>query len=213
MNIPTLPTDNLYKFIAIFGLVLFSLGVYLDYSSFGMYTEKRIESSNQLNKVYIESNYLREYSQSLVEEMDNFHEQFKLNKNANSEKFIEKDEELHAEIEVFKDKLKQFELLRGEYEKSQDVINFISLKKHNIDALSTFLQRTGGAFILVGFLLWYYLHQRYIDIERRWKGMIYADKFKKKEQQEKEKKETETETKSKSESQEPESDTESKSDS
>lgn len=222
MNIPTLPTDNLYKFIAIFGLVLFALGLYLDYTSFGLAIEKRIEYSNDLYKAYVESKYLKEYSErmlgqfeNLVEETEDLNEQAGDNKNLNLNEINEKYTALNVDKEIHDDRLKQLEMLIGDYEKSKEIVDLLNAKKRKIDALSTFLQRTGGALVLMGFLLWYFLHQRFMDAERKWKGMIYADKLKKREQQEKEKKKTEPnpEPKSKSECQEPETETESKSDS
>ena len=50
MNVPSLPTDNLYKFLAIFGIVICIFSIYIYQNKYNLYTEEFFEVRKEFAK-------------------------------------------------------------------------------------------------------------------------------------------------------------------
>lgn len=212
MNIPTLPTDNLYKFIAIFGLILTALSFYVREIPFDERHRLNKEMRNYNIKMdgYVE---LRNSIDSTDLIIHKFMEQFDVEP---ARKYLDSvDLYMRVNENLKKDYADYVHVARDLKNEGKSILSYLEYNDEKVDYYNRYakgLLFVGGFLIFLGFSLWYHRHQRYIDAERRWEGMIYADKLKKREQQEKEKKKTEPnpdEPKSKSESQEPETESDS----
>ena len=61
MNLPSLPTDNLYKFLALFGLVLIVVGLFLTYDYPNRLYERLYELQSQEKTLNVSNNYSVKY--------------------------------------------------------------------------------------------------------------------------------------------------------
>ncbi|QLG46033.1 hypothetical protein [Costertonia aggregata] len=162
MNIPSLPTDNLYKFIALFGLVIFSFSIYFSY---------QIEE-----KLWLENYKYAPKMQKLEREIYTIQ-----NENILPHEVLK--EMGHEELKNYEELLQK---IKKESEKKVAEANDI---ESNYDNLVDTTERnlnfylavglTGGLLMILGFVLWYLKYQRYIDAEVKWNGEQYLKNIRK----------------------------------
>lgn len=184
MNIPSLPTDNLYKFIAIFGLVLFSIGIYLEQNSFGIDLKQVIEVNTKMNLLSVESDLIIEYTDNLTTDLTDLYDAY-LGDKIPEDQYWKLYDEYRERHQILEEKLGNHKLGTEELKKTMDIKNLVASKKESIDSLSQYLKILGASLVVFGFILWYSFHQKYLDAERKWKGMEYIEKLKEKVQQDK----------------------------
>ncbi|WP_136480485.1 hypothetical protein [Cognatitamlana onchidii] len=171
MNFLTPPTDNLYKFIAIFGLVLIGLSFFV--------SDLYLDEKHEINKDF--SNYLvdaenteKEYNiaitnyDSLEKEIIELEELGKYDS-------IQKIKPLQ---DYYRDRVLKFsrqwskEAIEGRKLLKRDDYN--SKKQKYYGFYSKWLLQIGSVLMIVGFYFWYIKYQKHIDAETKWKGEIYS---------------------------------------
>lgn len=142
-----IPSDNLYKFICIGGLVLvissyLSL-VYKDQK----YADQVLEYYSQAKIVGEEVNQLKSTSNSLTASMGKV-----------------SNDSLQQQNNEIINKLNSYEL---DITKVNNLANQLDYLKSDLDVQNKFLNKVidiGFLFIAVGFILWYWKLQRYLDL-------------------------------------------------
>lgn len=172
-----LPTDNLYKFIAIFGLVLFSLSFFIP----GYYDKKISDYSNYIRE---EMNYFENNSSNSINSMK-----------VSVDEMIKSREELSILIlnnrnlytkEKYKTFLDEYNILNNNILTAFDDLiattkfSYETNINFNKSAIASYSQKTkeyskeseilkkssrfiGVIFIFLGFIFWYFKTQRYLD--------------------------------------------------
>ena len=139
-SIPSLPTDNLYKFIAIGGVVLFMFGAVLQQveteSAFDLTTEMDTASARYFGKA---DAFYRETIE--LSKLD--------------PKWVHGKEYYDLKREVAVDSAREASLHRQEIWRRK-------LHDSNVDFYGT-LQVVGGLLALLGFIMWYAMVQRHQD--------------------------------------------------
>lgn len=164
MNIPSIPTDNLYKFIAIFGLIIFFSGIYLNF--------ERSQNIEQIAKELFISQELDSWATSRKEYA------LELVKN-DSTTFTKEEHIAHYMLRV--DSVINLELVRLGKKPTSNLYEikyemFLLKEKYNI--IYKILIYIGIILMVIGFGLWYFKHQRYIDAEKKWKGETFVELLK-----------------------------------
>jgi hypothetical protein len=181
MNIPSLPTDNLYKFYAIFGLILFVFGTYLEYKNL----TEIIESQQQWAKADFKF-----FQDSVVDaknhrDYDFYATELESAIETGNEKSIN---ELHdligKKIEEHKNLFVDVESSRLSFVEHNNNLKAIRYKSKMFRFLAIVIIITGLILMFYGFRNWQFKYQRYIDAEMKYKGLKYIEKLKEKELQE-----------------------------
>lgn len=171
---PELPTDNLYKFIAIFGLVIFLFGsyqIFKEQTSF--YTSIKDENIEHSKGLFEKS---KQDSKSIIneEKIKYKRQKIKVLYGINNTSLL--DEKSYLNIKN-KDNFEKdlFELKSLEYEQLLildnefywDRENKASYTRRNIPVLVPYflLSFIGVLLMFVGFRLWYLKTQKFVDIE------------------------------------------------
>lgn len=189
MNIPSLPTDNLYKFLAIFGLIILVFSFYLE--------DKHLEEQHDINKQLREFNIdhqgdkeFRDYLENTLDSMKNSFYSFYNKIITLPQDYKIKPvklnglESLKVELENFKDFPEDFErisnklielnnawLISGrEAEKILGDLDYVEKKVEYAKFNAKYLRVIGCFSMVFGFILWYWKHQRYIDAKIKWEG-------------------------------------------
>ncbi|TXN36894.1 hypothetical protein FVB32_00995 [Flagellimonas hymeniacidonis] len=68
MNIPRLPTDSLYKFLTLFGLILIFLYLYLEFTSYEDFSQKQMDLHFEIELVNQEVRNIKKKHSEHVEE-------------------------------------------------------------------------------------------------------------------------------------------------
>ncbi len=187
MNIPSLPTDNLYKFYAIFGLILFVFGTYLEYKDL----TEIIESQKQWAKADFKF-----FQDSVVDaknhrDYDFYATELESAIETGNEKSIN---ELHdligKKIEEHKNLFVDVESSRLSLVEHNNNLKAIRYKSKMFRFLAIVIIITGLILMFYGFRNWQFKYQRYIDAEMKYKGMKYIEKLKEREQKDKLQKES-----------------------
>jgi hypothetical protein len=142
MNLPSLPTDNLYKFLALSGLVIVLFSFIFPMKRIGEIELKSLEIKTQVEVLKIEIDYLKEDTKTWAEKANLNHEETVLLRKRTKDAAI-KVAELGGRTE-------QIEALRGEL---RFYWRFIKV--------TVWL---GAVISLVGFYLWYFLVQKPNDL-------------------------------------------------
>jgi len=173
-KIPEVPTDNLYKFIAIFGLAIFSLAVYAFVDNQQVFEESIEESNKTQAKALFEESQNVSKEIILDERIKILHMKIKFKYGINNTSTIsEKDYQKIEDKEQFEndyDNLKEIELQRLLLHDNKFHSKLASDKIHNsVTTYSTFpigiLTLIGIILMSGGFSLWYYRTQKYYDRE------------------------------------------------
>lgn len=189
MNIPLLPTDNLYKFLAIFGLIILVFSFYLE--------DRHLEELHNINKRMREFNIdhqgdkeFRDYLKSSMDSMLNYQKSV-YNKTyallQDSKKRPVKLDELESlkiEIENIKDLPEDIKRISDKWidlndawlisareaEKNLGDSDYVEKKAKYARFYAKYLRVIGSLSMVFGFILWYWKHQRYIDAKIKWEG-------------------------------------------
>jgi len=171
MNIPNLPTDNLYKFISIFGLILFGFSIYLS----NLYLDDRHEINKDFSNYLVDAdNTEKEYNLALTsyDSIGNIIIQLEKLERFNSIK-LEK-----AFQDYYRDRIIKYgiqwnnEAIEGA--KLLKRLEYNEKKQKVYGDEADILRLIGSVLMVIGFLFWYFKHQIYIDAEIKWKGEIYS---------------------------------------
>ncbi len=151
MNIPNIPTDNLYKFIALSGVMLIIFGFFIQfYSSYFV-----LEPNKNLVKVIREIEYK---STNLKQDIENFEDKITNNSTKNQKNYYLN--ELIKFNNRYEELSKEMANLEGIFIYVKDLTTIVeaSIKLGKITIIE------GSIFSSLGFLLWYYKVQKYEDI-------------------------------------------------
>lgn len=171
MNIPNLPTDNLYKFCAIAGLVILGLSLYVPYQMLWQNIAAEIALRREIKEIYTEFDIIKkekELDDLLIRLDQSTFKNEERDKNVNVHKDKKSDETLAIKkaIDNLRNEISEFKRVRlkqGELE-----YNFDSLKKsmHRVDEILYYCKFLGIIGILLtyfGFRNWYLKIQVYQD--------------------------------------------------
>ncbi|TDT44961.1 hypothetical protein CLV90_2040 [Maribacter spongiicola] len=193
MNVPNLPTDNLYKFMAIFGLIIFVFSLYLITSLRSNANDLIIQYNHE------NSNFNRRYDK-VWEEYNQLLEKYHIERNTDSINVIISAKDSTELKEIIKS-LRQAELaiekveadnVQYKLEKEKNKIEYLINSSDSWEMKILFL--FGLIMMNIGFFLWYHKNQIYIDAETKYKGETFLELVK---EAEKIKKQKEKEEKSK----------------
>ena len=138
---PNLPTDNLYKFTAIVGVVVLLVSVYFPIIKSRELKLAMIEIENQTKILRIETEYL-EY---ITKNIKSAKEDRKIEK----EDIVSKSFIIKSKLQEILSKTKQLDILEEDY--------YIIIKLQKICML------IGLILSISGFILWYFKIQKYLD--------------------------------------------------
>ena len=153
MNLPSLPTDNLYKFMAIFGLLLVLFSFYWMLSL-------KMDISERLAFEEAKTGILDSESQRIYERI----KLYKKIKADGADVPIEYLRDLENESKILTSETNKLKLESASAKSKFRSAPFLSL---------TILAIFGVVLVGFGFGAWYILHQKYIDAEIKWKGKIH----------------------------------------
>ncbi|MCK5401105.1 MAG: hypothetical protein KAJ28_05675 [Flavobacteriaceae bacterium] len=178
MNISALPTDNLYKFIALFGLAVF-------FSSFFLVTDDDLENRDKTGTEYVLANELKKFNQveydiikKYTDSIFDIHEDLVGSAEYTEELLLKHQNEDIENMQVVSNKYqKLIKSKRALWEKEFNSNFFINLIKYK-NKQSSFLLTFGGVLMIIGFSLWYFKLQRYIDAQKAVEGQVYINKLK-----------------------------------
>ncbi|PIF47492.1 hypothetical protein CLU96_4550 [Chryseobacterium sp. 52] len=173
---PDIPTDNLYKFISIFGLAIFSLSIYIFVNNQQSFEDSIRNSNIRHSKVLLEKSQNDSKRIILDEKIEML--RIKIKVNYGIENTLKVSELEYSKInnkENFErdyEKLKELELdnlllgdsafhTKNNLEKNQENINVYAPMPVLI------LSIIGIVLMLAGFSLWYYRTQKYYDKQLR----------------------------------------------
>lgn len=153
MNIPSIPTDNLYKFIAIFGLVIIIAGSYLYISMVKQYSLDTIS-------LVKESGILKVRSDALSTRMNQLEGEIKI---AIEQQDRELAERLLTELKNILEENNQIAIslkdVEGDVQKSENTGIFVDIARSGYYSSLGI----GTYFIIYGFWFWYSKLQYYQD--------------------------------------------------
>jgi len=188
MNIPSLPTDNLYKFLAIFGLTLIIAGTYLGYKKNNYYSEmyfeiysKSKQYENEIEEYKKEDNILSDainkfakdqniilskdsLNVSLIEELILYKQEYE-QRLRNNETLKNKEYKYLALLNrtiFLNEELRRLDILRRKNNINIDVYNEAN-KRDAIKYLIKLCFSFGFIISMFGFIFWYYRIQKYED--------------------------------------------------
>lgn len=180
MNIPNLPTDNIYKFAAIFGLIIFAGSIYLYQISDKKIHDAEIQADLSYHKKILDS-INATYSRGFYEMKRNmFREKTKNDSllNIDKEVFLKEYAELEKEyFEVQKIQDEYRSSINNSYKSNTDLV-YYKFEQRTYNLLAETFIWFGILLIAWGFASWYFKHQIYIDAEIKWKGENYRELLK-----------------------------------
>lgn len=171
MNIPTIPTDNLYKFVSIFGLILFGFSIYVSH----LYLDDRHEINKDFFNYLVDANNTEKEYNLAKTGYDSIEKI--IIKLKESEKFdsIELEKALQ---DYYRDRILKYsrqwskEAIEGAKLLKRLEYNEKKQKVYGIEA--KILALIGLILMAFGFFFWYFKYQKYIDAEIKWKGEIFS---------------------------------------
>lgn len=169
---PEIPTDNLYKFIAIFGLAIFSLAIYIFVNNQRIFEESIKESNKTHAKVIFEESQNVSKKVILDERIEFLHMKIKSEYGIkNTSTILDQDYQRikdKAQFEKDYDNLKKLELesLLLHDKEFHSKLNsdkiYSSIRTYSTLPIGILII-IGIALMIVGFSLWYYRTQKYYD--------------------------------------------------
>ena len=207
MTIPSFPTDNLYKFMAIFGLLIFFLSFYIiaiDKEELqALETKLSLAMDNvefqhkTLNKEL--TNYIneQELAYPILQNLNNEVNEIlntvktdggKLSHFDNSE-ILGRVEKIEYTHDKFNEKISiqnkiikesEYKVKESEILKKRYILEWENLtNRYDRNIWVGWILFTFGLSLMVfGFRLWYTKHQIYLDAESQWKGEIFVELLK-----------------------------------
>lgn len=166
MNIPNLPTDNIYKFYALFGLVLLITTTYFYSNHNSEYAEVVIQTNSKiqyLNSVMKKAAYTKNLRVELMKDSISFNSKY-------FEMVLDEEEYL----------LREFDRLKIESDGFSNKMKALELKNEVVKNLFIIIYFVSILLIVVGFYFWQVKYQKYIDLELKLnylKNQIEYDKL------------------------------------
>jgi len=151
--------------MAIFGLILFLSGIYLDITSKDSINESFNELDNNIYQYEFQTEKLTNKLDKLKKEVVN-HENKDAHNDDNHVKIINELKRISETFGKLNENKIQDELIR-----SSAMMNIEKRQTHIYYGLALFL--TGLLLISIGFNLWYERYQKYYDAEKKWNGEKY----------------------------------------
>ena len=180
MNIPNLPTDNIYKFSAIFGLIIFIGSIILFQSSDKIIFDAKIRSEISNDKRHTDSVY-SDFKLNMYSIRMDFHaKRMKLNpeNHIDSNYFFQENAKLEKEFEEHRKASNEYVKSINENYKNDTELAYYEYKQNLYRLISITFAIIGVLLIAWGFKRWYYKHQVYIDAEIKWKGETFVQLLK-----------------------------------
>lgn len=178
MEVPSLPSDNLYKLGTFCGMLLIVAGVVLDFQAVAV-TENTLEAmTDELNKFDVaELERTRHEHAELVKRATRI--AYDANAGMVDRKGLSR-EELEERLTVLQASMRELEVMQKEQDilnatvqamghevaKSSRAIGDLSFRHKNVGskfALSKILAFSGAFILVIGVVAWFQLHQRYQD--------------------------------------------------
>lgn len=182
MGIPNLPTDNLYKFLALSGIVIILFSFYISANLIELYNEKVFQNNRDIKLLSVEAKFMEKDQIALKKEFNDFDkyltalESLLVNKeeiSADSMRIIK--EELQTRESEYKDgKLmhKKLSDIGREHVLKLTRIEALNDEIDNLDKKIFFARIFSFVGLLAGFIMsfkgfknWYYKIQVYQDME------------------------------------------------
>jgi hypothetical protein len=161
------PTDNLYKFIAISGLMLIVFSFVPNYISF-KFTEQQIGYIGNQYKFIVESDQLIKDINKQVENQKqlirDLEELPKKTNGENNEKLLQVKKNLEEEAKKLGEKQIAMNLKEAELKTAGEYITFYDLTITRLVSLSVIIFLVGVFFVVVGFYFWYQKMQKPNDL-------------------------------------------------
>lgn len=194
MNVPTIPTDNLYKFLAVFGLILFVVSNYLDYKVYDKLTEIIYSSNVQTQSLLVQqARKLEIKNEEAIFITNLFDKSIPKDSLIAQLRLIEKLKNIDSVNILLKRLLSKsenhgrFQRAMERYMQSDSIIKqrrdlgaltkLESNKVDKLDSMTGYLFWIGLSLMLYGFGGWYYKLQRYIDAETKYNNKKYLTKI------------------------------------
>ncbi|AUS06992.1 hypothetical protein [Pseudotamlana carrageenivorans] len=180
MSIPNVPTDNIYKFSAIFGLIIFAASNYL-YQAFDRNIhDAKIQRELSYNKRRTDSIFLNNTIQMFNMRMEMLNNRLK--KISENNLYIE---DILPENAGIKNDFLEIHKVSKEYENSiiesykRDTdLEYSKNEQNKYKVYAITCMIFGIVLIAWGFSSWYFKHQIYIDAEVKCNGQTFRDLLK-----------------------------------
>lgn len=158
MNIPNIPTDNLYKFIALSGIIIVLLSIYIPKVKIAEVTDKIIDAKESKLILVVKVN-------NLESQVDRFKDKFgpsiKENKENNKELKVEN---LYGELDELNDVLFLLKIERIKQKAITERIEVLENRSVEIFRWSIITLFNGLVMAFFGFWLWYSKVQKLHDL-------------------------------------------------
>lgn len=185
MNIPNLPTDNLYKLLSIFGLVIFAFSFII--KSWDLDEVFEIMNSTWQNEEKYRT-FQKKYERLKEIELEKRILLDSLNTKA-EELGLVSIKNLKLELVILDSALIKLEddlfFLTRQVETESKKFDLLEPKWNYYDRVGDLMSYLGVFSILFGFTMWYLKQQRYLDAEIKWKGESFIELLKDKEKKQK----------------------------
>lgn len=160
MSIPNLPTDNLYKFIAIGGIVLFIGGIWLNRSAISDRNDRSVESARKSQKIMQDIIEYRENNPEHAQRVTAYLEgkPMPLNDRERMARFHDALKETARDDQDAKVFILLYDIFIWENEIEQ-----IDDEMYTLINISNSMIILGILTAITGFGLWYYKCQRHLD--------------------------------------------------
>ena len=175
MNIPNIPTDNIYKFSAIFGLVIFAGSIYLYQASDRNIHDAKIKIELSHQKLRADSiNFdvkteIYNLSSGMLQERIKNFSQNNLDIDYYSQENAEQKKDLHDILKISN----EYRSSISNTLKNYTDLSYYEYEKKIYRSFAKFLIFFSILLISWGFASWYYKHQIYMDAEIKWKGQRF----------------------------------------
>lgn len=174
MNIPNIPTDNIYKFFAIFGLVIFLSSIYLEQSSDKNIHDAKIQIELSQTKRSVDSMYLENTIKMFDMRLGMAKEREILPRNNLSiEYLLQEKTEIEKAYQEIQKGADVYRNSNNESFKNETGLVYYKYEQEKYRFFAKTLMVFGILLIACGFTSWYFKHQIYIDAEIKWKGETF----------------------------------------
>ncbi len=173
MNIPTLPTDNLYKFTAIFGLIIISFGLYIISIGNTNYLERKKQLAST-DFEFFQDSVKYAFKRKIYDSLSQQWNEEALSGNYSLEylkKRLKRTENLYSEVKILHEEVIKNQLLLVKRQFDLEAVEYTTNKNNKMAILLIVI---GTILISWGFINWYKKHQLYIDAEIKCKGESFV---------------------------------------
>lgn len=155
MEMPSIPTDNLCKFLSIAGLVLFGAVTYIEWTMTVEIGESLLNLEEESAILDKELYYLEKDIDAIIDRLENDEKAENLS--------IEDKTEIIAFHNTKQDKLRKLAIKKVKIRMSAKKIDYLITQRDAISSRSNVIQIIGLIIAIIGFSFWYYKVQRPTD--------------------------------------------------